>query len=923
MGRKSRSGSRAGRKSRSRSRRKEKSPRKEKDRSPSWRPTKRSSSAASRKARSPSKKRGEGARDRDRREDRGKSRDDKDRREDRDRRDDRAEEKRSRDRRDDKDRDRDRRSAERERRDDRDRRDDKEKDRGDKDREKDRRDDRDKDREKDRDRRGDKDRDRDRDRRDGTAAPWPKAGASALVLYERDRDDRRGSTRASSREVVVYDGKRKEREARKNEEEALKKRIKDEVEAKEAAQKARAKEIADRQQEEINKRQEHVAALKARKMLQRLHRPALPDNISKAEFEKLVDEVRNAIEDSSEEMGSLAENMREQCEKAVAEAETRVFRCDALAKERAKLADDADCKVSEAQRALQALSQQTTVEDPAEMLERVMHAEGAVEACSEALEAALKDLPSAMAELGPSERTILWEETGQEEKVNFRELNSRMTTHKLTLTKLRMSFKTEKERVTRRAQALANERKLKDKFKLYDRGGKGHMDKADVAIMAGAEFQCELSGEQLDNLFRRAAGSGPGVPFERFQGLRSMCTIEAGAVKKRQEAEAEAARKALLDIERNQLSSKFNDIEALQKEAQEAANQAGVLARNLQGNPLVSRQSSEDVKKAVDDVKAQLSVGRGLLERARASAEAAQVTQDGEGASDTPQRAELILFYSQSLTKVKQRHAMVEANLEQSAQRIAFSERLIRRAECREMDQARIKAAQLLSSEDNIKELKARGFFGGGSGGLVPESFVDFLKDLHERHKDPFPEGQEAAYRRLHEEASGENGLLSMDGLEEVSTLHFEAIKPSVLCEAASVSSGVLRRLEIGEVVRQLSKPEKVDGGPLGSGILRIRCRAVKDKAEGWVSIESDKGTVFLKPCSKYYVCSKPLLMKSGEEASCPIVRSLVVGDVIEIMEYPANTVKVEQVRARFVGSDDTGWVNRTSSGGPRFLEPC
>ncbi|CAK0796253.1 unnamed protein product [Prorocentrum cordatum] len=311
-----------------------------------------------------------------------------------------------------------------------------------------------------------------------------------------------------SRRHVGRDGKRKEREARKNEEEALKKRIKDEVEAKEAAQKARAKEIADRQQEEINKRQEHVAALKARKMLQRLHRPALPDNISKAEFEKLVDEVRNAIEDSSEEMGSLAENMREQCEKAVAEAETRVFRCDALAKERAKLADDADCKVSEAQRALQALSQQTTVEDPAEMLERVMHAEGAVEACSEALEAALKDLPSAMAELGPSERTILWEETGQEEKVNFRELNSRMTTHKLTLTKLRMSFKTEKERVTRRAQALANERKLKDKFKLYDRGGKGHMDKADVAIMAGAEFQCELSGEQLDNLFRTKGAEG-------------------------------------------------------------------------------------------------------------------------------------------------------------------------------------------------------------------------------------------------------------------------------------------------------------------------------------------------------------------------------------------------------------------------------
>ena len=36
------------------------------------------------------------------------------------------------------------------------------------------------------------------------------------------------------------------------------------------------------------------------------------------------------------------------------------------------------------------------------------------------------------------------------------------------------------------------------------------------------------------------------------------------------------------------------------------------------------------------------------------------------------------------------------------------------------MDQARIKAAQLLSSEDTTKELKARGFFGGGSGGLVP-----------------------------------------------------------------------------------------------------------------------------------------------------------------------------------------------------------
>jgi len=233
-----------------------------------------------------------------------------------------------------------------------------------------------------------------------------------------------------------------------------------------------------------------------------------------------------------------------------------------------------------------------------------------------------------------------------------------------------------------------------------------------------------------------------------------------------------------------------------------------------------------------------------------------------------------------------------------------------------------VKAAQLLGAEDCVKEMQARGFV-GSSAALDAGSFVGFLKDLHERNSDPMPEGAEAAYKRLHEDLSGTGGKLEVSRLEEVSYLHYEAIKASVLCEDSSVNSAVLRRLDIGEVVKQTSKTEKVDGGPLGSGIQRIQCFALKDNKEGWCSIESDKGTVFLKPCSKFYVCSKPLLMKQGEEASSPVVRSLVVGDVIEVLEYPANTVKVEQVKAKFVGSDESGWVNRSTSGGPRFLEPC
>lgn len=160
----------------------------------------------------------------------------------------------------------------------------------------------------------------------------------------------------------------------------------------------------------------------------------------------------------------------------------------------------------------------------------------------------------------------------------------------------------------------------------------------------------------------------------------------------------------------------------------------------------------------------------------------------------------------------------------------------------------------------------------------------------------------------LHRYASGVTrlGLLAM--LQEYS----RCVKDGALTSAFEVkSSSTIRKLEKGELLEILGARGKDEA----VGLERCRCRALKDRAEGYVTTKGNQGTAFVEAAEKPYFfinevkeqCRLQQECKTGSATVC----ELQAGEVLELLQGPCKEPPIEIVRVRGKAKKDgkLGWT--------------
>eukprot|EP00746_Dinoflagellata_sp_MGD_P125903 gnl/MRDRNA2_/MRDRNA2_60792_c0_seq2.p1 gnl/MRDRNA2_/MRDRNA2_60792_c0~~gnl/MRDRNA2_/MRDRNA2_60792_c0_seq2.p1 ORF type:complete len:1843 (+),score=571.54 gnl/MRDRNA2_/MRDRNA2_60792_c0_seq2:92-5620(+) len=126
------------------------------------------------------------------------------------------------------------------------------------------------------------------------------------------------------------------------------------------------------------------------------------------------------------------------------------------------------------------------------------------------------------------------------------------------------------------------------------------------------------------------------------------------------------------------------------------------------------------------------------------------------------------------------------------------------------------------------------------------------------------------------------------------------------------MKSKVIRKIEVGELLC------KLEGPVTSSGASRIRGKADKDGAEGWITIKGNAGTSYVEEAaSKVYSIKSCVNMHARIDAGSNFVKELKVGDVVEAMGEP----KVEKIdgmsriKCKAFSDGKEGWVLQLKGG--------
>eukprot|EP00930_Biecheleria_cincta_P082352 TRINITY_DN72104_c0_g1_i1.p1 TRINITY_DN72104_c0_g1~~TRINITY_DN72104_c0_g1_i1.p1 ORF type:complete len:2124 (-),score=625.86 TRINITY_DN72104_c0_g1_i1:161-6175(-) len=240
-----------------------------------------------------------------------------------------------------------------------------------------------------------------------------------------------------------------------------------------------------------------------------------------------------------------------------------------------------------------------------------------------------------------------------------------------------------------------------------------------------------------------------------------------------------------------------------------------------------------------------------------------------------------------------------------------------------------LEAKQLAAAQDAEQSVAAAVQEKVKAGGLTADSFFDKLRS----DNDP-PHScmvQTAALRDFLKGSLDEEELkaglagfdetlsrLSVSGLVQQ---YRKCIKEVALTPNAEVKGSVpIRKIEPDEIIEVFGKPAKEEG----TGLQRTRCRALKDLAEGWVTVFGNQGTTFVEKMDKpYVVCEAEAPLQESCASSSPELRKLVAGEVLEMVEGPREETAVEITRAKGKSAKDgaTGWVLFKDEHGQCFFE--
>eukprot|EP00929_Paragymnodinium_shiwhaense_P028629 TRINITY_DN16564_c0_g1_i1.p1 TRINITY_DN16564_c0_g1~~TRINITY_DN16564_c0_g1_i1.p1 ORF type:complete len:371 (+),score=75.02 TRINITY_DN16564_c0_g1_i1:62-1114(+) len=165
------------------------------------------------------------------------------------------------------------------------------------------------------------------------------------------------------------------------------------------------------------------------------------------------------------------------------------------------------------------------------------------------------------------------------------------------------------------------------------------------------------------------------------------------------------------------------------------------------------------------------------------------------------------------------------------------------------------------------------------------------------------------------------DGLLRKEDFRRALRVFYRVSRPKVeLYQTMGVSQGKkLRGLDIDEVVELVEGPVKES-----NGVVRIRCRAVRDGEQGWTVEKGDTGTPFLSQSKVHYKVIKQISMTSSFElASARTIRKLEINELLEVQDWEQVERKSGMKRLRAKANTDgaVGWVTTVTNTGEKHLE--
>merc|ERR1711972_940400 len=94
---------------------------------------------------------------------------------------------------------------------------------------------------------------------------------------------------------------------------------------------------------------------------------------------------------------------------------------------------------------------------------------------------------------------------------------------------------------------------------------------------------------------------------------------------------------------------------------------------------------------------------------------------------------------------------------------------------------------------------------------------------------------------------------------------------------------------------------------------MRVKGIAVRDQTQGWATLVGTDGTAFMEECGTAWQVSREAPLTVAFELESETVRTLKVGDVVDVLEWDRKdeTSGIVRMRVKVRGAPEIGWATK------------
>jgi len=139
---------------------------------------------------------------------------------------------------------------------------------------------------------------------------------------------------------------------------------------------------------------------------------------------------------------------------------------------------------------------------------------------------------------------------------------------------------------------------------------------------------------------------------------------------------------------------------------------------------------------------------------------------------------------------------------------------------------------------------------------------------------------------------------------------YYATSKDTPLDKDPDGKEGEIRSLKSEEILELVEGPRRVTGE--FDDVLRARVKAMKDGAQGFITVRDHAGVFFAELSDKHYTCAAVTgITDEFNMSKCKVVRKLAVGELVVALDEPKEEEekKILRVQVKALKDDVTGWV--------------